>query len=232
MDLHLWPSARKFTSVESQAFWQGFDTVKPGSKERYWGWQDRPHRQVLVDAVAESPFNSVLEFGSNSGPNVANIARAHPDATVHGVDINEVAVAFGDQQLAEAGLVNAELRLSSLYDLSAIESDSYDVVIASAVLQHIPEDQIENVVREVGRIARSRVIVIDMHLFAPFGSAHHPPKPQRAAVFLKDRWPREWWALVERTIPHAAHVRIEELPPRANLNDVPDYNALITVKLG
>ena len=65
----------------------------------YWNSQDHPHRELILDVLKNiEPFSSLLEIGSNCGPNLVRIQARYP-AVLYGMDINKSAIEFGKASL-------------------------------------------------------------------------------------------------------------------------------------
>lgn len=173
------------------------------------------YRQEFVKRLKGYDFDSLIDLGCNSGPNLKALREAGINADLYGIDINEEAILYGKSKLPD---VNLEVR--SLYEMKG----RYDVVIACAVLQHIPPDGIHKVLELIFKTAKKRVTFIDMHQFHALGSVVF----QRNKKYW-DRFPRNWWELLK---PYAAEDRISisELP-NGGASDIYDANAIIDIVL-
>lgn len=108
-------------------------------------------------SLAFSPGSSVLDIGFGSGRDMRLLARQgiHAD----GVDPCDDFVSYAVAQNCQT---NASIKQDSLPELSSVSDGSYDGVLCSAVLMHIPEEQlfdsvfsIRRVLKEHGRVLLS-----------------------------------------------------------------------------
>lgn len=126
----------------------------------YWGSIHHPHRQFVIDVLGwTGSFDSVLELGSNCGPNLALIRQKFPfikDDKLGGVDLNPDAI-----MKAERELPGVKFWLASATELPFIADKSYDVVLADAVLMYLDPEEIKLAMAEINRIAKKTVVIID-----------------------------------------------------------------------
>jgi SAM-dependent methyltransferase len=86
------------------------------------------------------PFDRILEFGCGSGTMItAPLLRGGYD--VLGVDLDRPSIDFGKEHLVAAGLPPERLVCA---DVANMDCD-WDVIIASEVLEHIGDDQLDDV---------------------------------------------------------------------------------------
>lgn len=133
-------------------------------------------REVLLPLGAGA---SGLELGCGAGRNLRALAAVAPDAALHGLDVNEAAV-----EEARRNVPRASIRTGSLYELGDVAADSVEVVFTSGVLMHVPGDDVEEVVRQMHRIAARAVVHFELH------GPSHP--------FDFHRYPRDYAALYAR----------------------------------
>jgi SAM-dependent methyltransferase len=125
------------TTATATQYWETrHETAEPGWAERYWRDVDAPHRDALVDAVAELyPFRSLLEVGCNAGPNLRRFAARWPDVTYHGLDPNAQALA-----MAYTHGVPAYLKVGAV-PIALSMLPVVDVVVTCYTLAYVaPED--------------------------------------------------------------------------------------------
>ena len=121
------------------------------------------HRQFLVDRLREYAPLSVLEIGSNCGPNLMLLAEQLKDAEMVGIDINPAAVEQGNLWAKEKGISNLKFLLGDATCLSSFTAKKFDLVFADAVLLYLGPDAIENVAREMLRVAKKGVVLMEWH---------------------------------------------------------------------
>lgn len=94
---------------------------------------------------------AVLDVGCGPGTVTVDLARHVPAGSVIGVDASENVLEAAKDHAAQAGVENVEFRQADAYHLP-FEDDSFDVVYAHQVLQHL-SDPIA-ALREMRRVAR------------------------------------------------------------------------------
>lgn len=82
---------------------------------------------------------SVLELGCASGGNLIPFASIFPNSTFVGVDLSDVQVQQGQQNVEELGLKNITLKTMSITDITE-KFGKFDYIIAHGVLSWVPHD--------------------------------------------------------------------------------------------
>ena len=95
------------------------------------------------------------------------IAKKFPNAEVRGIDINPMAIQKGDEWLAQEGISNVKLSVGKADELGQFQDGSFDIVFTDAVLVVIGPDKIKEVIKEIIRIARRALIMVEWHCFEP-----------------------------------------------------------------
>ncbi len=210
---------RRFLGIAfQQMLWRYRHIYKRGWAERYLETVNHPHRQQLVDAVAEfDPLASILEIGCASGANLVRLREHFPEVELIGLDINARAVAVGQTHFASCGdnrvrLVNAKVEM-----LCLMSKHSVDVVFADAVLMFITPDRIQSVLAEMARVARKAIILNEYHGAGLVNGA-----------FLGGRWAYDFVSLLQRELPQA-DIRTRKSSFVGGAWDV--YGTLIEVRL-
>lgn len=179
---------------------------------------DHPHREQIVTEISSCfPFDSVLEIGCNSGPNLLLLSQKYPNVSFNGVDINAVAIAAGAQYIKENNIKNISLLTGKADVLSFFDDKSVDVVFTDAMLMFIGKDKIIRVINEIGRIARKAIILNEYHSKTPLENNYDG-----------GRWVYNYEKLIQECFPKA----IINLQKSTFIGDAWDtYGTLITVKL-
>ena len=165
----------------------------------YWDTRNDPHRVLLLKELEGfSPFTSVLEVGANCGPNLYVIAKKFPNIVVRGIDINPTAVEMGNALLNKEGIRNAKIFTGPAGDLSQFADKSFDIVFTNAVLVHVGSDKIEEVIREMLRVAKKALVLIERHREL---AADPRGLGVRAEYTYPCDWDRNYRALLRRFIP-------------------------------
>lgn len=154
-----------------------------GTKLQEWSWKFRhlysrdwaenyiaaaslnnAHRKLLVDEVQKFvPFQTALEIGCASGPNLYLLAKKFPQTKFYGIDISRKAVEKGERWLGKEGVKSVELCTGRADKLSHYGDKSFDIVFTDAVLMYIGPDKIDRVISEIFRIAKRAVLFIEWH---------------------------------------------------------------------
>lgn len=160
----------------------------------YWSSYEHRHRVVLADLIAGfTPLSRVLEIGSNCGPNLYGLARRFPDAEFFGVDINSRAIEQGREMFAAEGIGNVHLDRKRADELEHFADGFFDVVFTDAVLIYIGRDKIAGVLREMLRVARKGLVLLERQDFDPEAAGG-----RRSLGFkYHDLWVRDYAKLIE-----------------------------------
>jgi ubiquinone/menaquinone biosynthesis C-methylase UbiE len=169
----------------------------------YWNSVGHPHRKALVDTVLKYSPESVLEIGSNCGPNLRLLSDRSPGSTLVGVDINPEAVAFGNRQFAREGKYNVRIAVNKADSLAQYGDKSFDVVFTDAVLIYVGPDKIERVVKELVRIGRKGLVFVEWNVFGPKDS-------HGASVFYNGKWMRDYGSLLRQYVS-ADRIRVTKI---------------------
>ena len=117
---------------------------------------DHPHRQVFVDEIGKIKPENVLELGSNTGPNLVLLKQKFPELKIAGIDANPDAIRFAKHIWPEA-----DWRVGDILQPLPYEDKSFDVILCDAVLMYVAPSEIESVMKEINRVAKKAVLIID-----------------------------------------------------------------------
>lgn len=126
---------------------------------------DHPHRAFLVESISRFNPSSILEIGCNCGPNLYQLGKEFPDAKMRGIDINPIVVEKGNEWFAQEGVSNIMLSVGKADELDQFPDKSFDVVFTDAVLIYIGPDKIKEVMKNMIRITRKALILVEWHSF-------------------------------------------------------------------
>jgi len=175
----------------------------PSNGIEVWNTKDHPHRNFLIEQISVlSPIRSILEIGCNSGPNLYLLAKKLPDAELRGIDINKHAVEYGNKKFKEEGIKNAILSIGKADVLDSFKDNSFDIVFTDAVLMFIAQDKIKKVLRELIRIGRKALVLMEWHCFE-LKSPH--------LSCYTTHWVRDYVALLKNLFPDIK-VRFIKMP--------------------
>jgi 2-polyprenyl-3-methyl-5-hydroxy-6-metoxy-1,4-benzoquinol methylase len=110
-------------------------------------------RMRFVRRIVESVVSSnaiVADLGCGSGAMLCEVLRVRPGWTGYGLDISEAAINYARRLAAHKGVgTRAQFQTGCLMHLP-LASGSFDVVIASEVVEHLPHP--ERVFEEISRV--------------------------------------------------------------------------------
>lgn len=175
----------------------------------YWDSRDHSHRSFLIDRISRFSPSSVLEIGSNCGPNLYILAKRFPNAELMGVDINSEAVQKGNEWLKKEGISNVELLVGKADDFRQFQDKSFDVVFTDSVLIYIGPDKIKKVMAEMFRVARKALIFLEWHCS---NSGSNP-----LGVYV-GHWMRDYVALWKEFIPENK-IKVIKMPEELMYSD-------------
>lgn len=129
----------------------------------YWNSRFHPARQLLIEKIIQYSPTSILEVGSNCGPNLYLLSKKLPTVKMVGIDINEEAVRKGNELFLKEGIFNVELLVRKANELTEFQTKSFDVVFTCSTLIYIGPDKIKKVSLEMQRIAKKAIILLERH---------------------------------------------------------------------
>lgn len=124
--------------------------------EDYWNSWKHPHRKAIIEELKKLPqFSTLLEVGCNCGPNLSNIKIAFDRVKLFGIDASQIAVDFAKEKLPVDDIQCGDMAILPWFD------KSMDVVLSDAALMYIHPNQIQAVMRELLRVARSHIVLVE-----------------------------------------------------------------------
>ena len=168
----------------------------------YWDSRNHSHRSFLTERILKFSPSSILEVGSNCGPNLYILAKKLPAGEIRGVDINREAVQKGNEWFMAEHISNVKLSVGKADDLHQFQDKSFDVVFTDAVLIYVGPDKIKKVVKELFRVARKAVIFLEWHDFEYTSNS--------LGTYV-GHWKRDYVAILREYVPED-RVRVSKLP--------------------
>ncbi len=135
--------------------------LKGGARHGLYGTRPNPLRTKLREYCKSLNVNSAFEFGCNVGINLKEIAPLNH----YGIDINPQAIKKGKA-------LNLNVELGDEETLKTIPDNSYDLVLTSSVLDHILDDDFDDIFKNLKRITKKYLVCLetndthDVDLFA------------------------------------------------------------------
>lgn len=148
-------------------------------------------RAVLIESIIDCyPFTSLLEVGCGYAQNFHVLADLLPQVRLAGIDIDAGRIDEGQALLQRKG-VSAVLAEGDVCDLSVFADRSVDIVMACALLLFVEPERIEQAVREMLRVARKSVLLLEQHQENPANPTQElgvkvPMDTGRSDYFLRD----------------------------------------------
>lgn len=144
---------RNYTTKQHERWWK--KRKKDWSKE-FDTWQ-HPHRKIIINFLRLIKWDTLLEIGCGTGPNLALISHFFKGKLLAGTDINQEALDF-----ATTKFKNISLRNSSLTDIF-MSDKGVQVVLSDMSLLYIGPRDIMKVLNEIKRVATSYVLLCEFN---------------------------------------------------------------------
>lgn len=127
-------------------------------KDYLTGVINHPHRQLIINKLAQFQWRSLLEVGMGAGANLVLINKQWPAAEVGGCDINEDAVRVAAKYLPKARYMD----VGDPRDIF-LSDKSVDVVMSDACLIYFGKWQVKKALKDMKRVARSHLLLCELH---------------------------------------------------------------------
>jgi ubiquinone/menaquinone biosynthesis C-methylase UbiE len=158
----------------------------------YWDAKDHPRCQLLSQKIEKFlPLKNIMEIGCNAGPNLYWLAKKYPEVILVGIDINPVAISNGMMLLKKEGIHNVVMEIGKAGDLNKYPDNSFDIVFTNATLIYIGPDKINKVIKEMIRVARKALILIEWH------SGQPDSDPYGLGIYNYGGWKRNYENLLK-----------------------------------
>lgn len=157
-----------------------------GEKDWLQGYalsMEHSHRQLVLKAL-EGSWTYLLEIGCNVGPNLALIREKYEDRILFGLDANPLAI---DQakELFPPKISNIDFRMGN-YNNLPYPDRYFDVVLADATLMYAGPKEIDQVLLEINRVVKNKVIIVERYA------------PSLKGKIVGHVWGRDYKKLFER----------------------------------
>ena len=161
-------------------------------------------RPTFLEAFCRHfPVTNALEIGAAYGQNFYHLARLIPQARFVGIELDPETVTAANAVLKQNKITNAVIEQGDAADLKRFPDHSFDVVYAIATLLYIDDQTISSVVREMLRLARKRIILLEPNLENPFHLHQDLGIKLPKYNFLGVYWARDYQVLFSQAAPQA-----------------------------
>lgn len=170
----------------------------------YWNSKTHIHRQFLIKKVLHYCPLSVLEIGSNCGPNLYLLAKKSPQVKLVGIDINEEAIKIGRRLFRQKDITNVKLLVGKADALYQFSDKSFDIVFTDAILIYIAPNKIKKVLKEIIRISRKALIFLEWH-------ENSEKDPHGLGIYHFGHWKRNYVNLLKQFV-NENQIHITKIP--------------------
>jgi len=178
---------------------------------------NHPHRKLLIDKISEYyPFETVLEIGCASGPNLYLLAKKFPKVKFYGTDISYSAIETGKEIFKKANIKNVFLHSVKAEELKNFKNKSIDIIITDALLVYIAPDKINLVIREIFRVTKKAIILCEWY--------HEAPAP-----LYKDHWIHDYRHLFSNFVSEEK-IKFTKIPPEVWGGNWGKFGYLVEIK--
>ena len=159
----------------TEALWRGSFGDSYTERNADAGKDRGPFWEAMLKSL--SPHGSILEVGCNVGANLQHF----PDTSyTYGVDINAEAIRFARERFPLMHLSEASVSLRLPF-----HDAMFGLVVTCGVLIHIAPDDLHRAIREVFRVSRKAVLIME---YQADKETAIPYRGQDAAL-----WKRNWF---------------------------------------
>jgi ubiquinone/menaquinone biosynthesis C-methylase UbiE len=127
---------------------------------KHEGVDDPEGRRLILSVLHSLEIRSLLDVGSATGRGLKDFAAALPGALVCGAEPVSALV----QEGVAAGITETVALLQASGEALPFAGGSFDVVSEFSILHHVPHPSV--VVKEMLRVARRAVVIVDCNRFA------------------------------------------------------------------
>lgn len=160
---------------------------------------NHPHRKLLIDIISTYfPFDSILEIGCASGPNLYLLAKKFPEVKFYGIDISKKAIEIAKQKFKKENITNVCFIKGKAEEFRKILNRNFDLIFTDACLIYIAPEKIELVLRNMIETTKKAIILCEMHTDFPNS-------------IYGDCWIHNYKFLINKIAPHLK-IKLTKIP--------------------
>ncbi|HEY3120025.1 MAG TPA: class I SAM-dependent methyltransferase, partial [Vicinamibacteria bacterium] len=150
----------------------------------------RRFKEGVVAQAGLADGARVLDVGCGTGQLADALKRAHPRATVVGVDADPRILEIARRRIARAGHAGVEL-VCARAERTGLEGASFDTALSTLVFHHLPVEAKEGAVREITRLLRpgGRFLLVDLRPLMAVGRPLDPEGRRSMRLALRANTP-------------------------------------------
>lgn len=198
---------------------------------------NRSERATLIETICDGPlFDSLLEIGCGHGQNFYQLGQLLPDKQLVGIDKDPERVRLSNEYLVSTGISSSRIEWGDGTELSRFGDCSFDLVICCAVLLYFPPLEMEQGAKEMLRVARKRIVLVEQHKEGEVGEdikclwlKSDPSNPEK--VVESSYWIRDYQRLFSRLAPAARTTVSRIANPVWVTEGWQEYGSLVVVDL-
>lgn len=145
-----------------------------------------PRRTFVLNYIKNNPiFDSFLEVGCGSGPNIFNFARENINTNCLGIELNHTAVQTAIKYAQCKGIFNVKFQVGNILYGIDLPDKSVDFCLSDAFLLNIHPKNIVFILGEIFRVTKKKIILCEMHNYKNQSTMYH------------DHWIYNWKYIIE-----------------------------------
>lgn len=149
-----------YTKMQKTFYENETETMKVENHEVHNSNPD--YWNILLGPIKDIDLSkkTALDFGCGCGRNVLNLRSKFNFKSVHGCDISSNNIKYCENYLINNGFTDCEFFTVDGVSLDALKSNSYDFLMSTIVLQHIPVYDIrKSILTDFYRVMKSKGIL-------------------------------------------------------------------------
>jgi len=151
------------STITNEKFWK---ERKIDWVQSYLSLWNHPHRHDIARTLAGLKWNSLLEVGCASGPNLLHLVNKFPGKDIGGIDVNPDAIAVAKKVLeAHKDKMPSHFVFAEVMNGDAIfiGDKATDVILTDMTLIYVDPQSIKRYLKEFRRVARGHVVFYEFY---------------------------------------------------------------------